>query len=205
MTVFFDFSKGFNFAKSAFSNSTADQASTAPTQSTSQLTTKYTDKQMLIGCVFAYYDNSYNEETVKAISKIVVNNYEINKNINTDDKNVFINEQDMKKECGESFDTIYKKIESAISEASSTKFLYNKKQVYIPACKYTNGQTATSDQYPYLDSVASPWDTLNSNYTPTTTAVYGVSIAGVDRLIKNGDTVDEALKWYLPQIEITNK
>lgn len=72
---------------------------------------------------------------------------------------------------------------------------------YIPYSEISNGKTVESKDYPYLYSVASPWDCFDENYDEDYECV-GVSMRGINYLCENGYSAEEALLWYLPDFEV---
>lgn len=93
------------------------------------------------------------------------------------------------------------KIKGVINSSKELITLDGKAE-YIPYCEASSGATADSEEYTYLCSVASPWDCYCQSYDPTADCV-GVSLSGVNYLCQNGASAEEALKWYLPYLEIS--
>ena len=60
-----------------------------------------------------------------------------------------------------------------------------------------------SDNYPYLTSVASPWDCLSEEYDENLRCV-GVSMNGVNYLCAKGYSAEDALLYYLPDFSVSS-
>lgn len=82
------------------------------------------------------------------------------------------------------------------------EFSYKGNMVYIPLVNISPGYTVTSDEYPYIQEVASPWDTLEEGYNTKNQNECGISITGIEYLCRNSSTAEEATAWYLPDFEI---
>lgn len=74
--------------------------------------------------------------------------------------------------------------------------------VPIPLTPQNGGYTATCDEYPYIQSVASPWDSFSESYIRSAVYPCGVSIYGLGYLCEQGLDWKEALSWYLPNFTI---
>lgn len=97
--------------------------------------------------------------------------------------------------------TLYKRLKALLGQ-SDARLSYKSEAVYIPVSSLSSGKTGTGEKYPYMKSVASPWDCLaqdfvyGKNYNP------GVSLYGLNYLCQNGASFKEALKWYLPEFSV---
>ena len=87
-------------------------------------------------------------------------------------------------------------------EENEYTITYNKNRVPIPMVPQNGGFTSTSDEYPYIQSVASPWDTFSATYIRGAEYPCGVSIYGLEYLCENGMTYKDTLLWYLPGFDI---
>lgn len=153
---------------------------------------------LLCGFIAAQYDESYCEETVKAVAILMQTDYDVKpQKFDLDNKNIYLS----KDKADNSVKEKYSDFEKAVSSVSEIKITKNNKTLYIPFSKISNGQTVTDKEYDYLSPVASPWDCFNINYNAESNCV-GVSLCGLDYLCKNGMSAQEALKWYLPEFEI---
>ena len=74
---------------------------------------------------------------------------------------------------------------------------------FVPVSLLSSGQTLTSDDYPYLSSVASPWDCLDQDFEEENACV-GVSMCGVNYLCTRGYSAEEALLHYLPDFAVSS-
>lgn len=86
--------------------------------------------------------------------------------------------------------------------SENTLLLYNNKPVAVPAEKCSNGFTKPSPKQEYIAAVASPWDCFCKDFSPSVSCS-GVSANGLDYLCKKGLSAEEALKWYLPNLTIS--
>lgn len=83
------------------------------------------------------------------------------------------------------------------------ELLWQNETKYIPVSPLSNGQTQTDDNYPYLTSVASPWDCLSEEYDENLRCV-GVSMNGVNYLCTKGYSAEDALLYYLPDFSVSS-
>lgn len=155
-------------------------------------------KTLLYGLVAAQYDESYCDETIKAIAILMQSDYDTEpQKFDLSNKSMYLSDEEVENsiisKCSD--------FKITVDSVSEIEILKDNKALYIPFTKISNGQTITDKEYNYLFSVASPWDCFNANYTPESKCV-GVSICGLDYLCKNGMTAEEALKWYLPEFSI---
>ncbi len=179
--------------------STADIAKKSK-KSDEKLTDSSADNktEILSGLVAAYYDEEYSEETLKAIAVILNTNYKTDRNsFNLNDSKVFISKEKADKSLKDGYD----KIEKAVISSKELYLQNNNKLLFIPCCTCSNGSTVDSKKYDYIKSIASPWDCYSKNYNENNICE-GVSIDGIDYLCKNGASVQEALKWYLPDFDV---
>lgn len=95
----------------------------------------------------------------------------------------------------------YRRLERLYDEADLT-LQYNEKIVYIPTSSLSKGFTEEDSQYPYIKSVASPWDCLDNDFVYDKEYSKGISMKGLNYLCENGMNFKEALSWYLPEFSI---
>lgn len=126
-------------------------------------------------------NNGHSDETLRAVARIVYNNISLGYTY---------------KDCDSSDKELLSRVKS-VCPKKPTEIIIDGKQRYVPFSSCSNGNTGTDGKYPYLTSVASPWDSFSSEYTDSAACV-GVSIDGLDYLCENGFSSDQALKWYLP-------
>lgn len=79
---------------------------------------------------------------------------------------------------------------------------YKSEIVYIPVSSLSVGFTKADETYPYMESVASPWDTFNEKFIYDKDYSAGVSMEGINYLCNEKMSYKEALKWYLPEFDI---
>lgn len=155
------------------------------------------------GMIFAVYDESFNEETIKALSVLFQSNLKADINsVDTNNKNIFISEEEFKRN-NNSYEEITKQIDNAITSVENI-YIYNSenKTEYIPYSQCSCGFTVTDKKYPALIQVASPWDTFSKNYDSENKCI-GVSIDGIKFLTENNNDYLTALQWYLPKYTIS--
>lgn len=134
-----------------------------------------------------FCDNSFCDEAVRALAIIA------RTNSNSSKKQPSVENDNSNEE-------LYKRLEKYYNEQSPV--LCNKgKPVEIPVCKCTDGSTAASKAFDYLSPIASPWD-LFSGESEKSHGFAGVSASGIEYLCKNGMKAEEALKWFLPKLEL---
>lgn len=128
------------------------------------------------------------DEALRAALILVNTNYIIDKN-SVDNSNFSSSKELISK---------LKKVYNSVSELYLSE---NNEVLSIPYSEISNGKTAQSEDYPYLYSVASPWDCFDENYDEDYICV-GVSMRGVNYLCENGYSAEDALLWYLPDFEV---
>ena len=155
-------------------------------------------KETLASLVAAQYRDEYNEETLKAIAVIIHTNYKTKPDsFNFDDSDIYISESDADSSLKEN----YHKIKTAVDGVYEKTLCQNDKAFYIPYSYLSNGTTKTDEEFPYIQSVASPWDCYSNEYDEDSDCV-GISLYGLNYLCKKGYVYASALKWYLPDFEI---
>lgn len=143
----------------------------------------------------ALYRDSYCSETIKAIAIIMNTDYIANPdNFEKDD---FLYKKDA---TGSTVD-VYDQIENCVKKVKQTTLRKENKVLFVPYSITSNGSTYSDGAYPYICSVASPWDCWSDSYDNNAQCI-GVSLSGIDWLCKNGYSAENALKWYLPNFDI---
>lgn len=134
-----------------------------------------------------YCKNDFCDEAVKAMAIIARTNGKASAKQPSLDKN-------------NSDSELYSRLEKFYLEGNSV--LRSKgKPVEIPVCKCTDGFTSASEKLDYLSAVASPWDSFSAERGESG-EYSGVSASGIEYLCENGMKAEEALKWYLPKLEL---
>ena len=87
-------------------------------------------------------------------------------------------------------------------EETTANLKYKGKAVFIPTASLSIGFTQEHPDYPYMKSVASPWDCTHKDFVYGKEYARGISMAGLNYLCENGMSYTEALKWYLPEFNI---
>lgn len=79
---------------------------------------------------------------------------------------------------------------------------YRGKAVPVPLTACTCGSTAAAPLYPYLEAVASPWDAFCETHAGSSGNT-GVSLNGIRWLCDTGLSAGEALRWYVPKLDMS--
>ncbi len=186
-----------DYAEKPTDNSTenSEKSTIKPQQESSESKAELTDAE-LCGMVAANYDESYCEETLKALAVILYTNYCLAPDdYDLKDSRICILESNAENSVKENYNTI----KSAVSAVYKKALCSNGKVLYIPFTSSTNGKTSSSSEYPYLTAVASPWDSYsNANNDEHC----GVSLNGINYLCNDGYSYAQALQWYLPDFTI---
>lgn len=186
-----------DYAEKPTDNSTenSEKSTIKPQQESSESKAELTDAE-LCGMVAAIYDESYCEETLKALAVILYTNYCLAPDdYDLKDSRICILESNAENSVKENYNTI----KSAVSAVYKKALCSNGKVLYIPFTSSTNGKTSSSSEYPYLTAVASPWDSYsNANNDEHC----GVSLNGINYLCNDGYSYAQALQWYLPDFTI---
>lgn len=186
-----------DYAEKPTDNSTenSEKSTIKPQQESSESKAELTDAE-LCGMVAANYDESYCEETLKALAIILYTNYCLAPDdYDLKDSRICILESNAENSVKENYNTI----KSAVSAVYKKALCSNGKVLYIPFTRSTNGKTSSSSEYPYLTAVASPWDSYsNANDDEHC----GVSLNGINYLCNDGYSYAQALQWYLPDFTI---
>lgn len=186
-----------DYAEKPTDNSTenSEKSTIKPQQESSESKAELTDAE-LCGMVAANYDESYCEETLKALAVILYTNYCLAPyDYDLKDSRICILENNAENSVKENYNTI----KSAVSAVYKKALCSNGKVLYIPFTSSTNGKTSSSSEYPYLTAVASPWDSYsNANDDEHC----GVSLNGINYLCNDEYSYAQALQWYLPDFTI---
>lgn len=189
------------FVAAKCSNTDLNMSKTSATADTAKESENNSDKDALLcALVAAKYKDDYCDDTLKALAIILNTNYKVNPDsFKLDDKSICLYEKD----ANNSVKDAYPKIKECVKSVKEKTLCIESKAFFIPFSLTSNGHTYESPDYNYLFSVASPWDCYQKDYSENTECI-GVSINGVNYLCKQGNSYEEALKWYLPQFEITS-
>lgn len=144
------------------------------------------EKEYLLSLAVSLSDESFCDEGLKAALAIAKNNFEYEKD------SISITAYS---------DEIYDKLEKLYDELD-VSLLYQGECVYIPTAELTCGSTVTSQDYPYIKAVASPWDCFSEDFIYGKDYSNGISMYGINYLCNEGFSYKEALKWYLPDFDI---
>lgn len=152
-----------------------------------------TDEEKIVTLSMQYIDGNTPLEAKKAILLLIKHNF------------FFLKDNKLQEETStvSSYsDDLYEELCTMYNEISAN-ILYDGKEVYIPIVKSSGTNTATSDEYPYMSSVATPWDTYLSSYDRRVPTPCGVSVSGLCYLCDSGYDCLSALYWYLPDFDIS--
>ena len=178
-----------NYAVKTVSNYISKSANDTTTTETYE-NIELTENELDAICCSAmeYIKEDTDIQTKLAVLSLCTNNYIFEKKENTANNDMQISSYS---------DDLLEELRQIMSKGL-VEFVYEGKTVYIPFIKRSSGYTVTSDEYPYIQEIASPWDrTANENHTEC-----GISVAGIEYLCNNSSTAEDALRWYLPNFEI---
>lgn len=177
----------------------ADRGQTTPDGAETEA---LSEEKLLKGMLFARYSEETPQEALKAQGVIFATNCKADpKSVDFQDGEKFLSEERAKEKYGNSYEEISDKITEAINSVKEIYIYYNGEVAYIPYADCSSGYTQTDEKYPYLISVASPWDCLSEDYSQDNVCT-GVSLNGIEYLTNNGCDYTAALKRYLPGLEI---
>jgi len=144
-------------------------------------------KETVISEAMRLGDEDFCDEGLKAIIAIAKNNVSIGNysNICTEDKD----------------NDFYNRLEK-LCEDADIDLSHKNERVYVPTSSLSSGFTKVSEEYPYITSVASPWDCGAEDFVYQKDYPAGVSIYGLNYLCLEGYSAEEALRWYLPYFQI---
>lgn len=161
---------------------------TSPTENAKAVFMDKNSEDTIIRETMKFADESYCDETLKALIVLVRNNLDVCPSENSTEEY----------EKNAEFSQRLKKL----LKDTYTKLSYNGKKVYIPFTELSSGSISTSDEYPYINPTASPWDCLSPKFVYGKEYTQGISLFGIDYLCKEGSSYEEALAYYLEGFEI---
>lgn len=100
-------------------------------------------------------------------------------------------------------DELFSELQSMLRD-TVTELHYGNEKVYIPIISYGSINTVTDEDYPYLVSVATPWESENINFNRFYGDTCGVSVSSMRYLSEKGLSTEEILAWHLPEFQIIN-
>ncbi len=98
-------------------------------------------------------------------------------------------------------DSFYEELKKILNE-DDTLITHNGDRVYIPIAKLCPGHIVESEDFPYISSVACPWDIQSSDYIKGYDYPCGISIYGINSLCSLGFEYKYVLAYFLPQFSI---
>lgn len=149
-------------------------------------------QEKVLSLALDYVDDSYCDEGLKAVMCILENNC------------IFESENNIHKDITatrEYSDEFYQRLEKLYKDTNA-ELKFKEKRVYVPLSELSAGYTAYCEDYPYIIRVASPWDCMQENFVYDKEYAPGISTKGLDKLCSDGATYTEALRWYLPLLDI---
>lgn len=150
--------------------------------------TEISDKEFCIGALAAEMPPSFEKEALKAQAAALYTHFcrlreeeradpdeklkGADFTCNSEKKQVYIPKDKMKALWKDQFDASYKKFQEAVEEVFAYTLTYDGKLINSVYCAVSGGVTesaknAFGQEYPYLKSVASPWDALCDGYLST--------------------------------------
>lgn len=157
-------------------------------------------KEDMYGYVAKEFRGEYNFETLKAITIILQSNYSFKEINPTKNKKTYLNKNDFCKKFKEKGDKYYDKIEKAVNEVYGEIVFFNNKKLHIPYC-YVLSEDNDNSNYGYLKNCGTPWDCVNKSYKESKEK-FGISLNSLNKLCENGLNYQEALGYFLNDIEI---
>lgn len=148
------------------------------------------DREFCVGALAAEMPPSFEKEALKAQAVALYTHFsrlreEERENpdetlkgadfkVNSEKKQGYLPKDKMKEQWKDTFDDSYQKLEDAVNEVFAQTITYEGKLITAAYCAISNGTTETAGtvfgkDYPYLKSVASPWDALCDGYLSTVT------------------------------------
>ncbi|HLU21077.1 MAG TPA: stage II sporulation protein D [Bacillaceae bacterium] len=147
---------------------------------------KYPLEEYVVGVVAAEMPAEFELEALKA-QALAARTYIVNHLLNgkaeglpeganimdTVDHQVFLNQEDMKKNWGDDYEKNLRKIRTAVKATEGEILTYNNMPITASFFSTSNGYTENADEYwknqiPYLVSVESPWDSDSPKFTSKT-------------------------------------
>lgn len=165
---------------------------TINTKSTSVPKMPETDKELIIKHAADMCNEDFCDEGLKAVLAIAENNVFCMKS--DGNNNSITSSTDYSEEFYERLEKLYNELDVNIK--------YNDKSVFIPTSSLSSGYINTSEEYPYIKAVASPWDTYQKEFVFGKEYPSGISVAGINYLCNEGESYKDALRWYLPDFDI---
>lgn len=171
-----------------FSGHGIDLSANAATKDSAKKTS-YTEKGGIICKAAAKLcGEDFCDEAVKAVLILINTDYILNDDFSEIEENTASEE-------------LLPKIKKAYNSVSELYLSKDGEALYIPYSNISNGKTIVSETYPYLCSVASPWDCLDESFSENIECT-GVSLRGINYLCEKGYSAEDALLWYLPNFII---
>lgn len=135
-----------------------------------------------------FLDINDNTELKKSVLSICKNNFLYYKNSETTPEKLKISNYN---------DTLFEELSEMVTKIDIT-LRFEEHTVYIPILRNSGTVTGASDEFPYMVSVASPWEMFSKNFSRFTDYPCGVSVYGMSYLADSGLSSEEILRWYLP-------
>lgn len=153
--------------------SSAGQATLIIYDSLTQRTARITEKEYLIGALFAQTNVDFDIEMLKAQAVIIYTNAIFEKNKNTDkhfdfesNSSLYWDKEKAKNVYGDSYENNLSKITTAVNEVYGEMVTYNSQLVFLPYFYCSNGKTEDAafiwgEEIGYLKAVSSEGDLIN--------------------------------------------
>lgn len=150
------------------------------------------EQDAVISNVMEYITEDTDNECKKAVVALCKNNATVQK-----EKGDKLNTTQVSKYS----DSFYEELKEILKK-DDTIITYKGEKVYIPITKLCPGYIVESEEFPYISSVACPWDTQNSEYIKGYDYPCGISINGIKSLCFMGFEHKYVLSCFLPQFDI---
>ncbi len=151
------------------------------------------EKDAVISNVMEYVTEEFDTECKKAVVALCKNNALVQKNNGLKPKATQVSKYS---------DSFYEELKEILSEDDTT-ISFNGDRVYIPIVKLCPGYIVECADYPYISSVACPWDLQHQNYNKRFDYPCGISINGLQSLCSSGLDCKYTLSHFLPQFTIS--
>ena len=150
------------------------------------------EKKAVISNVMVHISEDYSTECKKALVALCKNNALVQKIKGLETQSVQISKYS---------DAFYNELAELLKEDETCISLNGERQ-YIPIINISPGYIVEDPEYPYITSVACPWDLQSPQYQKSADYKCGISINGIESLCSLGFVKDYALSYFLPMFSI---
>ncbi len=150
------------------------------------------EKKAIISNVMEYITEDCSTECKKAIVALCKNNALVQKSKGLNSQSTQVSKYS---------DSFYKEL-SELLDKDKTNISINGEKQYIPIINISPGYIVEDPDYPYISSVACPWDLQSPQYQKGIDYTCGISVNGIESLCKLGFESDYVLSYVLPMFSI---